>query len=213
MIYPQAVAADALPVYVAALDRLFSRELLESTVNTNAVLMGQSKEQRADPLLDKIWQQELEKRPSLGALVRNEMVERVRADPQAVTRVRKYNSSSVDLQNNATTLERAARQPREAPIPQGLLYRDEDEKKHMEREAEKLRASVPARSNEPSSWAELVQDSTFQAEIADIRGQDDMWAYVSYLKEKNPRRLAFFMEPGNMVKLNELLNRKLSVGN
>ena len=75
-----------------------------------------------------------------------------------------------------------------------------------------MRNSAPAPSP-ASSWAELIQDSNFPTEIADICGQDDVFAYVSYLKEKNPRRLALFVEPGNIVKLNQLLNLKLSMGN
>ena len=204
----RAVAADCIPVYVAALDAFFSSELFQSTIESNQLLMYEGGAQRADPFLDGVWQHEVEKRPMLASRVREEMLKKVRSDPRAVDRIRAGAMSDVGLQNEATKIQRAARKPPEAELAPGQ-YKDEEERRHFAREAQKLRDSAPARADEPSTWEELTQDPSFKGEMRDIKSQDDCSAYIAYLQKKNPRRLALLMEPDNMRRLNELLNKQL----
>eukprot|EP00316_Scyphosphaera_apsteinii_P023538 CAMPEP_0119321238 /NCGR_PEP_ID=MMETSP1333-20130426/54848_1 /TAXON_ID=418940 /ORGANISM="Scyphosphaera apsteinii, Strain RCC1455" /LENGTH=597 /DNA_ID=CAMNT_0007328177 /DNA_START=38 /DNA_END=1831 /DNA_ORIENTATION=- len=198
----RAVMADALPVYVNALDRFFSSELFELTIHTNMILMNQTEKREADPFLDRVWQNEVEKRPSLAACISNEMVERARA--HAASCKRSSNTFNIEAQNTVTVLEHAER---ELPILPGQ-FKDEEEREHFERVAKEMHDSAPAQADELSTWAELVQDQAFQAEMADIKCQADLHTYVNDLQEKNPRRLALLMHPDNMNRLNELLNGK-----
>ena len=83
----RAAAAEAIPAMVGSLDKAFSKEVLQKTIETNSILMGQDDpdgDGRADPALDREWQDEISKRPSLGAKMQEVMMQMYQEDPRRV---------------------------------------------------------------------------------------------------------------------------------
>ena len=74
----RAAAAEAIPAMVGALERAFSKETMKKTIETNSILMGQDDpdgDGKADPALDRQWQDEIAKRPTLGAKMQEMMMQ------------------------------------------------------------------------------------------------------------------------------------------
>jgi hypothetical protein len=83
----RAAAADAIPAMVGALDKAFSKELMRKTIETNSILMGQDDpdgDGKADPALDRAWQEEIARRPTLGEKMQEVMHQMYREDPGRV---------------------------------------------------------------------------------------------------------------------------------
>jgi len=83
----RAVEGHVIPAMVGALDMVFTKALLQQTIQTNMILMGQDDPEgdgKADPVLDHEWQSEIKKRPSLGVKMQEVMMEMYTANPDNV---------------------------------------------------------------------------------------------------------------------------------
>ena len=75
---------------VGAGDKIFTKALFEQTLTTNKILMGMDDPDgngKADPALDREWQDEIGKRPSLQDKMQEMMHEKYMQDPERVRRL------------------------------------------------------------------------------------------------------------------------------
>lgn len=94
----RAAAAQAIPAMVGALDKVFSKDLMQQAVTTNSILMGGG-DGKVDKVLDRQWQDEIAKRPLLEAKMQQVMHELYMEDPEKVRKA--HEQAGVPLGDSA----------------------------------------------------------------------------------------------------------------